>query len=208
VETDLWEYYEAKAPGHVILLGPDVYNGTPAQLASFQSNTGAAYPLLLYGGNAQGGNLWDEYADRDNYVVLDQDNVVRFNARLQGYSWGSSLDLSRIRGVVDSLLVNPPASVDGVPAGGRVEVAPSPFVADVHITFALPAGPHVPVRLSVFDPAGRRLSTLFDGVPAADRVDVTWDGRDTDGAPAAAGVYLLRAASGRTQWTRRIVKLR
>jgi hypothetical protein len=209
VQSDLWQYYQTQAPGKVILLGPDVYDGTTAQLAGFQYNTGATYPLLLYAHLGQGGNLWDEYADKDNYVVLDQNNVVRFNARLQGYAWGNSLDLPRIRGVVDSLLANPPASVgDSRLAAPRIDAMPSPFVADVRIAWTLPAASHARASLAIFDPAGRRVATLFEGVPGGARIEAAWDGRDAAGAPLAAGVYLVRATCGGATWARRIVKLR
>lgn len=67
---------------------------------------------------------------------------------------------------------------------------PNPFNPATTYRFQLPeAGP---VRLDVFDSAGRLVRTLVDDVRDAGPHAVTWDGRDAQGVPLASGVYLSR----------------
>ena len=124
MQTDLWEYYEAQAPGQVAVVGADIFSGTPAQLQTFRNITGATYPLLLNASVAAGGNMYVTYGDRDNYVVIDRDRVVRFSARAQGYNYGAALDVPRIRALVDSLLASPTGVGDGPASVSRVTPNP------------------------------------------------------------------------------------
>ncbi len=64
---------------------------------------------------------------------------------------------------------------------------PNPFNPRTRIDFRLDeAGP---VDLAVYDVAGRLVAVLTRGVMSAGLHSVTWDGRTTTGAPAAAGRY-------------------
>lgn len=190
------------------MIGADIYNGTPAQLNSFETITGASYPLLLNGGRDAGGNFYSAYGDRDDYVVIDQHDIIRFNALTQGYVYGSRYDLSRITALVDSLI----AAAVGVgdpfaPVTAQFSASPNPFRSDTKISFAAPAAAGATVRLAIFDLAGRRVVDLFDAVSATGTIDVRWDGRDATGRPAPAGVYLMRAVAGAEHHTQRIVRL-
>ncbi len=78
---------------------------------------------------------------------------------------------------------------------------PNPFNPVTQIRYGLPqAGP---VRLDVFDLLGRRVATLVDGVQAAGRYEVSFDG-----SGLSDGVYLYRMASGTFVETRRMVLAR
>lgn len=83
--------------------------------------------------------------------------------------------------------------------------APTPFTHATVLTFTLPqAGP---VSLRVFDLHGREVRTLVRETRAAGPHTVGWEGRDTGGDRAPAGIYFLRLeAAGETR-TQRIVKL-
>lgn len=84
------------------------------------------------------------------------------------------------------------------PAGAGLTLlppSPNPFNPCTTISFAAPAG--APVSLRVYDLAGRRVTTLLDGVTLPEGLQTaTWDGRDDAGRPAVAGAYLLRLESG------------
>jgi hypothetical protein len=61
--------------------------------------------------------------------------------------------------------------------------------------------------VSVHDIAGRRVATLFSGRAAAGEHAATWNLLDEAGAPAPAGVYLLRLEqSGHAASTKVIVQ--
>ncbi|MFN0151002.1 MAG: kelch repeat-containing protein [bacterium] len=67
---------------------------------------------------------------------------------------------------------------------------PSPFSLLTTVRFALPS--RSPVRLDVFDVAGRRVRTLAAGALPSGAHEATWMGDSDAGSPVAAGVYFLR----------------
>jgi hypothetical protein len=82
---------------------------------------------------------------------------------------------------------------------------PNPSSADTRLEFALPSAGRV--DLSVFDAAGRRVTTLFHGdLPAGTR-SVTWDGRHADGRAVAAGLYFARLTTPRGSAVQRIARV-
>ncbi len=65
-----------------------------------------------------------------------------------------------------------------------------------------------PLVLEVIDVTGRVVKRLFRG-PAPGRVmDLRWNGRDSNGAQVASGVYWLRASCGDEQAVARVAMLR
>ena len=105
--------------------------------------------------------------------------------------------------VVDATPLNPvslapaklgPAS-EVLPAAFALEQnRPNPFTGRTTIRFALPVP--TPVRLEVFDLAGRRVRTLALGPFAAGYPSIEWDHRDAGGNLVRPGVYLYRLIAG------------
>jgi subtilisin family serine protease len=77
-----------------------------------------------------------------------------------------------------------------LPALALRGIAPDPAIGDATLEFAMRDEGRV--RLALYDVRGRRVRTLIDGARPAGIQHVTWDGRDDGGAPAAAGIYLVR----------------
>ena len=72
--------------------------------------------------------------------------------------------------------------------------SPNPFNPRTTIRFDLPtAGP---VRLAVYDVAGRLVRTLVDGDLSPGTHEAVWDGRDLSGRAMASGSYLSRLEAG------------
>jgi len=84
-------------------------------------------------------------------------------------------------------------------------VGGNPFRGSLRLALAAPAGSRA--RVEVFDTLGRRVALVFEGVVPGEGTEVRWDGRDRLGRPAAAGVYLLRAATPAGNAVQRVVKL-
>jgi flagellar hook assembly protein FlgD len=65
-----------------------------------------------------------------------------------------------------------------------------------------------PVRLTIFDLAGRTVRRLVDAplLPAGSH-SVVWDGRDDQGRMVAGGVYFSRLEGGGTSEAYRVVRL-
>lgn len=83
---------------------------------------------------------------------------------------------------------------------------PNPARHGTRFEMALPQA--APVRIEVFDLAGRKVRTLVNGLREAGRTDVSWNLADDHGRPVEAGVYLVRAdLPGRT-WNQRAVVVR
>jgi hypothetical protein len=106
------------------------------------------------------------------------------------------------------------ASVPGgeVPVGARVLSAyPSPVrsVAHVPVVLAGPSGGGMyRVQADIFDIAGRKVGTVFQGNLPAGRHLLRWDGRNAFGRSAGAGIYFMRiSAEGSEIGTVKIIRI-
>lgn len=70
---------------------------------------------------------------------------------------------------------------------------PNPFASATALAYQLPSKQRV--RVSVYNVAGQRVRSLFDGEQAAGTHTVKWDGKDNGGARVAAGVYFCALES-------------
>ena len=189
------------------MLGVDLWNGTAAQLTSFQQQTGATFPLALQGAAAAGGNMELLYGTYDNYIVLNKQGTVRYHAALR-WPHGNRYHPDEIRGCVDSLVT----AVLDVPGGAAVpslalSAGPNPARGSVRLTLTTPRA-ESSARVSVFDVAGREISLLWNGALAAGTHDMTWDAGCLRGASAPAGLYLVRARLGAEVRVRRVIVAR
>lgn len=206
VELDIWRHYQFEAPGQVQVIGVDVYStSSPVTLDGFRTSIGATFPLLLLGGSATGGNVNLLYGPNDSHFVISSQGIVRLNT----LKWphGARYRLNEIRACIDSLLVNT-TDVGGVP---RVEhsltAGPNPFRDRTTIELVNAGFAALDARISVHDLAGRRVTTLWDGLAPAGATRLAWDGRDAGGNLAPAGIYLVHVQIGGTRISRRIVRI-
>ena len=56
-----------------------------------------------------------------------------------------------------------------------------------------------PASLLIYDPAGRLVRTVIEGVQSAGNHTATWNGVDDQGHTVASGIYLVRLQSGTQQ---------
>jgi flagellar hook assembly protein FlgD len=82
---------------------------------------------------------------------------------------------------------------------------PNPFSARTSLRFALDEPGTA--RLTVHDVTGRRVRTLDAGFRGAGEHEIIWDGRNENGVPVSAGVYLYRLQVGESFDVRRVVRL-
>jgi hypothetical protein len=83
---------------------------------------------------------------------------------------------------------------------------PNPSRGSVRLQFRL--GAPARVQLAVYDVSGRRVARLVDGAQTSGTHLVSWDGRDSNGRSAAAGIYFARLESGEKTLVERMVRLR
>jgi hypothetical protein len=89
------------------------------------------------------------------------------------------------------------------PAPAEPEIVPNPLRTGGQIRFRLMAAS--PVRLAVYDIAGRKVWRRNLGIRQPGVHQVTWDGCDVHSRPVANGVYFLRVESGKRQSSAKIV---
>ncbi len=105
-----------------------------------------------------------------------------------------------------------PSNVSAIPlpelASGNLLAAavPNPFNPTTRLDFEIARSGHV--RLNVYDPAGRLVTTLVDSPLPTGPHHVIWDGRDSSGRLAAAGIYLYRLETGTFSSTRRMTLIK
>jgi len=147
-------------------------------------------------------------------------NYVSQNPAEIHFGLGSSTVADRVR------IVWPDASVDTlenvavnqdltlsqtepqhVPATATLGVnQPNPFKEATLVTFGLPAD--MQVDLTVFDLSGRVVAKIFDGTLGAGTHSMSWDGRDASGKSVAAGVYIVRLATGSKSRHQKLVRIK
>ncbi len=88
---------------------------------------------------------------------------------------------------------------------GVTVISRNPF-ADA-ISFRLLLGKNGNVQFRVFDLAGRLVVDLLDGHYPKGLLDVTWDGRNTEGRDVAQGIYFYHLDAGGREEMGRIVRL-
>jgi hypothetical protein len=91
----------------------------------------------------------------------------------------------------------PPADVNDLPgtlmASRIASVQPNPFNPRTEILYQLsPRGADGPVRLEIFDMAGRRVANMFQGRTTPGEHSVAWLGLNDFGKPVESGVYFAR----------------
>lgn len=124
--------------------------------------------------------------------------------QVQGGFWTGGL-------MITSDVIDSETGSDG--AGGSTGLvfrvhgsAPNPFRAQATVSFELPS--RQPVRLAIYDLAGRLCRTLIDGGLEAGRHDRVWDGRDNEGRTVASGLYFAVLQTPVGQHREKLVKIR
>jgi hypothetical protein len=187
-----------------MVLGPDLFDGSAAQVGQFGDQTGATYPLLLNGGLGAGNeNMFTAYGDRDNYAVINKQGIVRYNA-FDHWPYGDRFHLAELRACIDSLLtVTTDVDDANTPHAFALAASPNPARGAVTLELANPTDRALAARVEVYDLAGRSLALLWDGPAPHGLTHMTWSGM-----PAAPGVYLVRARLGGVALTRRVLRIR
>jgi len=106
------------------------------------------------------------------------------------------------------ILVIGKSNVTDVPEALPTEFAllqnyPNPFNPETRITYRLPKTCRV--RLSVFDPLGREVLILEEGIREAGTHTIVWNGSNPSGQKLPSGLYLCRFQAGPAVYHRKMV---
>ena len=115
---------------------------------------------------------------------------------------------------IDAIVLDPFGAITGVmpsaePRGNgipQLQSRPNPFARGTSITFALTLPG--PVRVAIYDLAGRSIRMLADGQYEAGTHELRWDGTDTSGRRVRDGVYFCRLDAADQHQSRRLMLLR
>ena len=86
--------------------------------------------------------------------------------------------------------------------------SPNPFNPATTISYSVPEGTLVQVKLTVYNIRGQLVRTLVDEVREPGSYTVYWDGRNDAGRQVASGVYFYRMRAGDFVQTRKMVLLK
>jgi hypothetical protein len=148
-------------------------------------------PITLRAGRLEAVAGYDVY-------LIDHEQMVAHDLRARpvlNLTAGSGL--RRFTLVVGDAAYTRAARAALVPEAIHLNNYPNPFNPVTRITYTVPAtAAREPVRLEVFNAAGRRVRVLVEGVLDPGTYEATWDGTDAAGVPVASGVYLSRLRAG------------
>lgn len=122
-----------------------------------------------------------------------------------GSDYGGDIFICRF----DSLLLAVETSVGEAELPARTPLLvnePNPFNPSTTIRFRLPITS--PALLSIYDAAGRLVTTLVDEALQEGSHTVRWDGKGADGRDAASGIYFTRLVAGDHLQMQKMVLLR
>ncbi len=158
----------------------------------FYSVEGADRPIAKnVGANRVACLTWNESSN--NYPESAKGEVVRNGADgFTAYSIEGSTD--RPGGLAQSTAVR------------LIAPRPNPFSSSTVLFYEVRGSG--PLRLSVYDAAGRLIRTLEDRVQSPGSHTAVWDGRDGGGREVPNGVYFFRLETGAEVFTRKTIVLR
>jgi hypothetical protein len=128
------------------------------------------------------------------------------------YPWDFVYKITTVDMVGNESPPGSPSRVSGIPHPGSpagnvlAGAVPNPFNPATRLDFEI--GKSGPVRLRIYDPAGRLVATLVDEILSAGHHHAVWNGRDSTDRMAAAGIYLYRLETGNFSATRRMTLIK
>ncbi|NNE43880.1 MAG: hypothetical protein HKN12_06710 [Gemmatimonadetes bacterium] len=216
-DVDVWSYTEFNGTTPC-----STFSATPNPAYTCRSTLGAdaqtVYPGMVVSviiGTQDPFNPWIDteatvYFQSISAETKTMDRPTGVGHTVFNFLPGANLAKQRIRDVIaagpGSTVSAPESSGSRSAASGLLPPLPNPFRASTQIRFRVPR--ESAVRLTVHDPAGRRVATLIDGRRSAGEHGALWDGRDDAGRAVASGIYFLRLASPEARETRKVVLAR
>ena len=146
-----------------------------------------------------GGSTWQPVANQNGLVSLNVRALALDTATRTVYA-GTDDGVAALTSYVALDAGEPPVSQS------LLEVNPNPARSSaIRVFYTLER--EAPVRIEVFDAAGRLVRVLDQGTRQAGRHQVVWNGLRDDGRPADAGLFLVRLRAASASRTARLVRL-
>ena len=131
---------------------------------------------------------------------------IQFNGDLEGTFYIDDLRLVAADGAPAVVTAVKERQEEATPqAFALAQNYPNPFNSGTVIGLALPTV--ADVEVAVYNLAGQKVATLFDGLLSGGEHAVRWDGRDDGGRALASGMYLYRLQGGDRVKARKLLLL-
>ncbi|MFN8178298.1 MAG: zinc-dependent metalloprotease family protein [bacterium] len=195
VDATPWDYGTQKTITWDVA-GTDVAPvSSPSVNILLSTDNGATFPIVLASATANDGS---------EVVNVPALAVATSLARVQVEGVGNVFfDWNDAAFVVNAGPVGAPELAH---AGSALELRPNPFTNQTSVAYSVARSGSVTLR--VFDVAGRLVSTLVNAPQEAGRHTVDWNGYDSNGRAASAGVYFVRLETPGEARTVRTLRLR
>lgn len=135
---------------------------------------------------------------------LDSTGWKRISGQLDMTAKTLSADLAHfsIYGIFGEALTTPDEEATVSVLETTLEVFPNPFNPVAHVGLSLKEPGRA--SLTVYNMAGQAVRTLAHGLYGAGRHELSWDGRDNQGAALPSGIYIMRMRTKGLELTRRV----
>ncbi len=196
--------------------GYSVDNLPPAAPAPFTGSFTPALTSLQWGANHEGDLAgYRLYRGATTAFVPGPGNLVASPVTTAWWAASAPIGVYKLTAIdahgnespVATLVPVGVAGVDDAPPPHALAFAlasASPAAGPVRLRFALPHA--APVRIAVYDAAGREVRVLADGAFGEGEWTRAWDGTDARGNLAASGLYFARLVAGGETRTLRFVR--
>lgn len=143
---------------------------------------------------------------RDYLDFLHTENTTNGTGQTLYDAWVAHGRAAPVAMAADSATITPLGVEDG-PAGAlALALGRNPFRGSLEVRFTLERPSSV--TFEVFDPSGRRVAWRDHGVLSAGPQRLTWDGADSRGGDAGAGIFWVRLGVDDRRLVRQVVRLR
>ena len=211
METSIWQSYPQDS---VIMVG--ITSVSEGQIEQFLDETGITYPILQdqsSGGNGPGGFggvVYDQYYIPNQGSPYPRDFIIDQNGILV-YA-NNEVDTQYMLYILDELL-EPEFEVeifmDDTNLISNTQVLPAypnPFNPYTNISYYLPDDTFV--RINIFDILGNKVKSYFNNEQRAGMKSIQWDGKNNDGYPVGAGIYLYQIQIEESVYNQKLILLK
>lgn len=157
-----------------------------------QSDSIGIYPLDTFGNE-------DQSKRRIVYPVSPGIFEVKFDQNIDKTLWYGLEAFSLKQTPVETLS-------SGISSFSLSQNYPNPFNGSTLISYTVPCESHI--NITIFDPLGRKVVTLFDQAQPSGRFTQRWNGKDANNQDVKSGIYLVRLSSGKYSETRKLLLLK
>jgi hypothetical protein len=151
--------------------------------------------------------LYYQSTSSDYVEFLRDENATDSRGQEMYDLWAANGRAAPVAMVADTVLAPTSTAPEReAPLASVVRLGPNPFAS--RLEFRLHLSEPSPVRIDVYDLAGRRVRTVHDGPMGAGPALLAWDGRDAAGRDVGSGLYWARVTAAGSSRMMRIVRIR